>query len=108
MGGGIRSQVGEFEHERMLEHVAGSRDLLTLAGEQENLVGGLVQGQAFEEQRRDLALKLADRPTLPGRLDLVEGAGSRILNPEQDQVVGPSQCWRKERCRTSGRKARRR
>ena len=46
-------------------------------------------GQTFEEQAVDLAFQRAGKPVVSNRLNLVEGAGSRLLNARQGSVVGP-------------------
>ena len=88
---GVLLQAKEFQDERTLEQIGRVFDNLAFAGETANSFFIAAQGKSFVERAADLALQLADAPTVGFGFDLVEAAFVRIADAEQCDVVRPAE-----------------
>lgn len=91
----VIGEVEEIEYQRRFHQVDGIFHGLALAGQfhYARLVAALEQAQV--ELGVDLAFEVGDGPVLAGGFDFVEGAGGRIRNLAQDEVVEPPKTARK-------------
>jgi hypothetical protein len=92
-GWSVRPRFGikRFRQERVLHQIGGLLDLVPFFGKRQDTCLIARKSQPFKQQRIDLSIEFACRPTGVDRFSLVKCACLRFSHPKEQPIVGPGQ-----------------